>query len=72
MALKDILKPKSDDEIYNRLIEIENPSTEDIFNIINYNKTHLLIKLLKDRNLNPNRSKLWKRLINDLKRILCI
>ena len=66
MALKDILKPKSDDEIYQRLV-VEK-ATFELFRLVHeHQKSHLLAKLLVDNQVDERTQEAWRKLIQELK-----
>lgn len=71
MALKDILKPKHDDEIYQKL-KVEKPTFE-LFGLVHeHQKSHLLAKLLKDNQVDGKLWEAWRKLIQELKKSIDI
>jgi hypothetical protein len=69
MPIDDILKPKSDNEIYKGLLERE-PNLKNLFIMFDIQKGNLLNKLIIDSKVDEAKRNLWKQLISDHKKYI--
>jgi len=69
MAIGDILKGKSDNEIYQGLVSLE-PNDEIFYKTLKFKKLHLLKKLITDSNVDEQKRNIWKQLICDHKKYI--
>ncbi len=67
MALEDIFKPKSDNEIYDILKRAQEPSFELFGWVYKYNKSHLLENLLADNEADEEIRIHWRNLLQELR-----
>ncbi|HNY52959.1 MAG: hypothetical protein GT597_00995 [Bacteroidales bacterium] len=65
MALEDIFKPKSDNEIYD-ILKITQEPTFELFGLI-YKKPHLLARLLADNEADEEIRTRWQNLLLELR-----
>ncbi len=69
MSIGDVLKPKSDNEIYKELLERE-PTLKNLFIMLDIQKGQLLNILITDFKVDETKRTLWKQLISNHKKYI--